>query len=184
MKINLVPLSRSNDNYLDVIDLYKEAFTTVRNIPTWLLKFKLRNGKDGFNVIYAGDIWVGLIYTTEYKDIVFVHFFAISESCRSSGYGSKVIDLLKTIHTNKKIVLNIEKLDERENNYKQRSKRKAFYQKNGFTSSGYIVKEPREELEMLIFGGHIHKEEIEAMYKYLFGSIISCFLKPKVIKLF
>ncbi len=110
MKINLVPLSRSNDNYLDVIDLYKEAFTTVRNIPTWLLKFKLRNGKDGFNVIYAGDIWVGLIYTTEYKDIVFVHFFAISEPCRSSGYGSKVIDLLKTIHTNKKLYLTLKSL--------------------------------------------------------------------------
>jgi GNAT superfamily N-acetyltransferase len=183
MNINLRPLSQSNDNYLDVIDLYKKAFTTARNIPTWLLKFKLRNGKDGFNVIYAGDIWVGLLYTTEHKDIILVHFLAISESYRSDGYGSKVMDLLKITLANKRIVLNIEKLDKHEKNYEQRVKRKAFYEKNGFNSSGFIVKEPGEELEMLILGGTIQKTEIEAMYKDLFGSMLGYFIRPKIIKI-
>jgi hypothetical protein len=182
MNINFSPLTKYDDNYSNVIDLYKTAFTTSQNIPTWFLKFKLRKGKEGFNVIYADKTWIGLIYTTEHKDIVLVHFLAISESYRSGGYGSKAIDLMKVIHVGKRIVLNIEILDEQEINYQQRVKRKAFYQKNGFTSSGYIVKEPGEKLEMLIFGGNISKKEIEAMYKHLFGNIIGLLLRPKIIK--
>ncbi|WP_019026950.1 GNAT family N-acetyltransferase [Colwellia piezophila] len=183
MTINLRPLNKNDDNYSKVIDLYQKAFTTVQRIPTWVLRFKLRKGKVGFNVLYADDTWIGLIYTTEFKDIVLVHFLAISESIRSGGYGSKVMDSMKVTHSGKRIVLNIEKLDEQEKNYPQRVKRKAFYVKNGFIPSGYMVKEPGEKLEMLIFGGSISKEEIEAMYKNLFGSIIGFLLRPKVIKI-
>jgi GNAT superfamily N-acetyltransferase len=167
---------------LNVIDLYKKAFTTAQRIPTWILKFKLRKGKEvGFNVLYADDAWIGLIYATEFRDIVLVHFLAISEPFRSGGYGSKVMDSMKFMHSGKRIVLNIEKLDKQEKNFEQRIKRKAFYEKNGFSSSGYFVKEPEEKLEMLIFGGIISKEEVEAMYKNLFGSIIGFLLRPKII---
>ena len=183
MSINFRPLNQNDDNYSKVIDLYKKAFTTAQRIPTWFLKFKLRKGKVGFNVLYADNTWIGLIYTTEFKDIVLVHFLAISESCRSGGYGSKVMDSMKVMHSGKKIVLNIEKLDKQEKNFEQRVKRKAFYEKNGFTSSGYFVKEPGEKLEMLIFGGSISKEEIEAMYKNLFGSIIGFLLRPQIINI-
>jgi hypothetical protein len=183
MSINLQPLTKLDDNYSNVIDLYKEAFTTVQNIPTWVLSFKLRKGKKGFSAIYDDNIWVGLIYTTKYKDLILIHFLAISESCRSGGYGSKVMDLMKKNYANERIVLNIETLDKQQKNYSQRVKRKAFYLKNGFVSSGYIVKEPSEKLEMLIFGGSICKEEIEAMYRQLFGSIIGLLLRPKVINI-
>jgi len=182
MNINLRPLTKYDDNYFNVIDLYKKAFTTAQYIPTWILRFKLRKGKEGFNVLYDDNSWIGLIYITEYKDIVLVHFLAISESHRSGGYGSKVMDSIKVMYSGKRIVLNIEKLDKREKNYAQRVKRKSFYDKNGFSSSGYIVKEPGEELEMLIFGGSISKEEIEAMYKNLFGSIVGFLLRPKIIE--
>ncbi len=183
MCINLRPLTQYDDNYLRVIDLYKKAFTTARYIPTWFLRFKLRNGKEGFNVIYSGHTWIGLIYTSEYEDIVLIHFLAISESYRSGGYGTKVMDSMKITSAGKRVVLNIEKLDKRADNYQQRVKRKVFYEKNGFRSSGYIVQEPGEQLEMLIFGGSINKEEIEAMYKHLFGSLIGFFLKPKIIRI-
>ncbi len=182
MSINLRPLTKYDDNYSSVIQLYKNAFTTERRVPTWLLKFKLRNGKAGFNVLYEDDTWIGLLYITEYRDIILVHFLAITESFRSGGYGSKVMDSLKKMHDRKRIVLNIEKLDKQENNYAQRVRRKAFYEKNNFCSTGYLVKEPGEELEMLIFGGSINKEEIEAMYKNLFGNVVGFLLRPKVIK--
>ncbi|PAJ73418.1 GNAT family N-acetyltransferase [Pseudoalteromonas sp. NBT06-2] len=183
MSINLRPLFESDKNYYEVIDLYKKAFPEAQYIPTWFLRYKLRKGKMGFNILYAHDIWIGLIYITEYKDILFVQFLAIAESYRSAGYGSKVMDLLKGTHSEKRIVLNIEELDQQAKNYKQRVKRKAFYEKNGFSSSGYRVKEPGEQLEMLICGGNINKEEIEAMYEKLFGSILGFLFRPKVIKI-
>ncbi|MFY8282683.1 GNAT family N-acetyltransferase [Pseudoalteromonas sp. SSMSWG5] len=183
MSINFRPLTKYDANYSKVIALYKEAFPGAQRIPAWFLRYKLKKGKAGFNILYEADTWIGLIYATEYKDIVFVQFLAISESFRSDGYGSKVMDSMKYMHSGKRIVLNIEELDEQAENYQQRIKRKAFYEKNGFSSSGYIVKEPAERLEMLILGGNISKEEIEAMYKNLFGYILGFFIRPQVIKI-
>jgi hypothetical protein len=93
------------------------------------------------------------------------------------------MDSMREIYSGNRIVLNIEELDEQEENYQQRVKRKAFYGKNGFSSSGYIVKEPGERLEMLILGGNIKKEEIQSMYKNLFGRILGSFFRPEVIEI-
>ena len=183
MSIKFNPLSKYDVNYSNVIALYKEAFTTVRRVPSWILKCMMKKGKKGFSVLYENDTWIGLIYITEYKDIIFVHFFAISASQRSMGYGSKVVDAMKNNYAKNRIVLNIEELVEQSDNYPQRVKRKAFYEKNGFISSGYIVKEPEERLEMLVFGGSIRKEEIQAMYKSFFGGILGFLYRPKVLNI-
>ncbi|MBU2925700.1 GNAT family N-acetyltransferase [Colwellia sp. 4_MG-2023] len=183
MNINFKALNKHDANYTEVIKLYKEAFPGAKRIPTFLLRYKLRNGKEGFNVLYENDVWIGLIYSAEYKDIVFVQFLAISESLRSQGYGSKVMASLKDRYIGKRIILNIEELDKKAKNYEQRVKRKAFYEKNGFISTEYMVKEPDQKYEMLIREGSISKEEIESLYDDLFGSIISFFIRPKVLKI-
>lgn len=183
MSISFQPLTRHDLNYSKVIDLYKEAFPGFQRVPSWILRYKMRNGKAGLSVLYEHDTWIGLIYVTEYQDIVFVQFFAISESRRSDGYGSKVMNLMRDMHSGNRIVLNIEELDEQAENYQQRVKRKAFYEKNGFSSSGHLVKEPGERLEMLIHGGSISQEEIEAMYKSLFGCIVGYFIRPEIIRI-
>lgn len=183
MSITFTPISSGSANYIEVIDLYKEAFPKARKMPRWFLKYKLRNGKVGFSALYAKEKWIGLIHITKYEDIVFIQSIAILESCRSKGFGSQVLESLKSEHLGKRIVLNIEVIDKQANNYQQRVKRKEFYEKNGFLPSGFTVKEPGENLEMLIYGSGITKKEIESMYKNLFGSILSLFLKPEITKI-
>jgi ribosomal protein S18 acetylase RimI-like enzyme len=183
MSITLRPLTKHEANYFKVIDLYKRAFPGARRIPTWMLRYKLRNGKTGFNVVYSRGTWIGLIYITEHQDIAFMHFLAISESCRSVGYGIKVMNSIKDSHAGKRIVANIEELDEQATNYQQRMKRKSFYERCGFSSSGYLVKEPGEQLEMMISGGTISKEEIEEVYNNLFGGVLGFVLNPKVTRI-
>ena len=182
MNINFRPLSKLDKNYVEIIALYKEAFPDARHIPTWFLQYKLRKGKQGFDIIYADNTWVGLIYIIEHKGVLFVQFFAVAESYRSSGYGSQVINTLMTRNVEKRIILNIQPLDPQTKNYEQRVKRKSFYLKNGFKSSGYLVKEPGEQLEMLIWGGDIDKQEIEAIYNNMFGGVLGFLLRPKVLK--
>lgn len=181
VSIDFRPLTKHDASYLKVIDLYREAFPGAQRIPVWLLHYRLKKGQQGFSILYDGDTWIGLIYITEYKDIVFLQFFAISERLRSEGYGSKVMHSMTALHANKRIVLNIEEIDERAANFQHRLKRKTFYEMNGFSSSGYIVKEPEGRHEMLILGGNISKEEIEAMYKNIFGHVLGFFIRPKVI---
>lgn len=182
MCITFYPISSDSANYIEVIDLYKEAFPEARKVPKWFLKYKLRNGKVGFSALYSEEKWIGLIHITEYEDIVFIQSIAILESCRSKGFGSQVLDSLKSVHLGKRIVLNIEVIDKQASNYKQRVKRKDFYESNGFLSSGFTVKEPGENLEMLIYGVGITKKEIESMYKNLFGRTLGFFLRPEVTK--
>lgn len=179
MGITFYPVSSDNANFIEVIDLYKEAFPEARKVPKWLLKYKLKNGKAGFSTLYFEDKWVGLIYITEYEDIVFVQSIAILASCRSKGYGSQVLDSLKALNSGKRIVFEV--LESQESNFEQRVKRKDFYQNNDFLSSGFTIKEPGEHLEMLIYGGTITKLEIESMYKKLFGSVLGLFIKPEII---
>ena len=183
MTINFRTLSKKDENYSNVFDLYEKAFSDAQRVPPQILRYRMRNGKAGFNIIYEHDNWIGFIYNVEYMDIVFVQFFAISELCRSRGYGSKVMDLMRELHSGKRIVLNIEELDEKAQNHQQRIKRKAFYEKNGFKPSGYIVKESAQRLEMLVQGGAVSKQEIEKMYKYLMGNMLGFLFGPKVIKI-
>ncbi|MFO7550713.1 MAG: GNAT family N-acetyltransferase [Haliea sp.] len=183
MNISFRPLTKYDANYRNVIGLYKEAFPGARFIPTWILRYKLRKGKAGFNVLYADNTWIGLIYTTAYKDIIFVQFLAILDSYRSAGLGSKVMDLLREMHSEKRIVLTIEEIDKHATNYQQRIKRREFYERNGFSSSGYIVKEPSERLEMMIIGGSISKGEIEELYESLLGGRLGFFFGPEVMKI-
>jgi len=183
MTISFKPLTKHDNNYSRVIELFFEAFPKVQRLPAWVVKFRMRNGKTGFDALYEQDNWLGFIYTKEYKDIVFVKFFAIATLCRSTGYGSKVINALAELHSEKRIVLNIEELDEKSENDQQRVKRKAFYEKNGFRSTGYLIKEPAERQEMLIRGGSITKSEIDSMYKHFLGNLLHSILKPEVIKI-
>ena len=181
MAINFRPLKRTDENYSNVIELYRDAFPGAEHIPSFLLRYKLRDGKKGFDVVYDDDQWVGLNYYTLCRGIVFVHFLAVPESRRSEGFGSKIIDSMCLIHSEKKIVLNIKALDDRADNYQQRVSRKAFYQKNGFSSSGFYVDEPDGRYEMLVRGGNINKKEVAAIYKILLGSIVGFFIRPKVV---
>jgi len=183
MTIKLKFLTKDDVNYSNVIKLFFEAFPKTQSLPFWLVKLRMRNGKAGFHALYEQDNWIGFIYAKEYKDIVFIKFFAISEAQRSHGYGSKVLNALKQTYTEQRIVLNIEALDESTENYQQRVKRKAFYEKNGFVSTGFMVTEPAERQEMLIRGGNISKEEIDEMYKHFLGKTLYTLLKPEVTKI-
>ena len=180
MSINYHPFSKDDVNYSKTVELYVEAFPEYPRIPVWLLQYKVKKGTAAFDILYDNDTWIGLLYTTTYKDIVFVQLLAISPTCRSSGYGSKVLDSLRDNNVGKRIILNIEELDEQAENNKQRIRRKTFYEKNGFTSSGYIVNEYGERYEMLILGGKISKEEIDATYKNFLGFFLGFLFKPEI----
>jgi len=56
-------INQYDGNYCEVIYLYKKVFSGENRIPMFLLRYKLRKGKEDFNVPYENDVWFGLIYT-------------------------------------------------------------------------------------------------------------------------
>lgn len=173
MSISFVPAVTDKENYTQIELLYEDAFPKYERAPLWFLRYKAKQSDVSFDSLFDNELWIGLLYTFEYEDILLVLYLAIDASCRSGGYGTKVLTALRENHPNKRIVLNIERIDERSDNYAQRVKRKRFYEKNGYTSAGIIVEELDQPFELLISGGSITPKEIRKVYRSFVGKILS-----------
>jgi GNAT superfamily N-acetyltransferase len=173
MSIFFQPLAEDKENIANVESLYKRAFPRNERAPLWLLIHKVAKGKLQFNSLYDNESWIGLISTSVCKYIVYVIYFAIDDTHRSGGFGSKVLTALKERNPDKRIVLTIEPINDKANNFTQRVKRKKFYEKNGYRSSGYIVEEFGQSFEMLLLGASISPEEIRMVYRSFIGRVLS-----------
>ena len=55
---------------------------------------------------------------------------------------------------------------------KKEKKRRKFYEKNGFQSLGYTVREWKEDYDMFSYGGIVTKEEYETLMKKFIGKFL------------
>ncbi len=156
----------------DIKPLYISAFPKDERAPLFHLKLKARKDTVNLYGIYNENVFVGFVYSVEYRDILYVYYFAVNESLRGGGYGSKILSFLKEDNKGKRIALNIEELDENAPNNAQRIKRKAFYEKNGFVDCNLKVKEWSVVLDVLSFGGGISEEEYFGIMQTLFWSFL------------
>jgi len=92
-------------------------------------------------VYYEDDVFCGFTFDVTEGDIFFVMFFAVNSEIRNRGYGSAILDFIRSKYPRKEIMLHIEPLDEAEANYSERVRRLRFYEKNGFYDTGYDVDE-------------------------------------------
>lgn len=160
----------------EIKKLYYKAFPKNERAPLFYLYYKGRKGKADFNAVLDDDKFIGITFMTGTEDVVTLMFFAIKESYRGMGYGSHVLKTLQEKYAEKKIFLNIEPLEKTASNYMQRIKRKAFYEKNAFKSTGYTVHEAGVTYETLSFGGHVSKAECQAVNEKFFGKFLYFFI--------
>ena len=117
----------------------------------------------------AGGEWMGLAYFVRYQDIIYLFYLAIDESKQGKGYGSALLTAVRRHFIGKRVILNIEALDDQAPNYEERVKRKRFYEKNGFHGMGYTVKELGIVYEMLGMGENVSKNEYIALMRSIIG---------------
>jgi GNAT superfamily N-acetyltransferase len=176
MSINFVAVGADKEHLTRIKSLYESAFPKSERAPFWFLRYKAQQCEVAFNSLFDDESWVGLLYTFEYRDILLVLYLAVDASCRSGGYGTKVLTTLREDHPDKRIVLTIEPIEELADNYEQRVKRKRFYEKNGYTSAGIIVEGLGQPFEMLISGGAIAPEDVRKVYRSFLGSFLGTML--------
>ena len=172
MTIHFMPAMADKENFPNVKSLYESAFPSSEQMPLWFLRYKAKQSDVAFSSLYDYESWIGLMYTFEYEGIILVLYFAIDASCRSGGYGSKVLTTLREDHPDKRIVLTIEPVDEQADNYEQRVKRKRFYEKNGYTPTDVIVEGLGQPFEVLISGGAVTPEEVRQVYRSFLGGVL------------
>ena len=121
--------------------LYLEAFPKEERLPWWLLRaLTIRAGTE-LTAYYDGDLFCGFTFSAACGKAQLVMFLAVAENLRGGGYGSAILEYLKNVDPERTILLNVELLDPEADNYAQRLRRMAFYQKNGIYDTGYNVVE-------------------------------------------
>lgn len=149
----------------DVKNLYLSAFPAVERVPYFSMLLTSYRELADFYAYYDGDDFVGLAYVLQNEDVVYLFFLAVNPQIRSRGYGSEILQDIKKISGNRPVVLAIEPMDEKADNFDQRLKRVRFYEKNGFHITAYYYHEGTETYQMMANNKTIAIDSIEKLTK-------------------
>ncbi len=137
MNLTEKKLSRKLSNYKEICQFMKRVFPKEELMPMWLIILLTLKKNYDFNVYYDNDLFVGILFTIESEDTLFVFYIAVNDEIHSKGYGSKLLQILFDKYPNKSITLFIETMEDKSaKNYEQRVKRLTFYERNGFIHTG------------------------------------------------
>lgn len=118
--------------------LYRCSFPKEERFPFLFLKVLALRKRSRFLAYYAGDKLAGFSFTVEGQDMVFLLYLAVSPVMQSKGFGSEILAYLKGLYK-KPLTLNAEPLDAAAGNAKDRERRFVFYERNGFSDTGYVL---------------------------------------------
>lgn len=129
-----------NYRFIDKVEyLAKEAFPIDEYLPPSILIQMSKNDNFKFLAIIEDNRFIGFTAIFFYQNYSYLFFLAIMPEERFKGYGSKIIEMLKSKYLNYIHVVDFEKVDINCNNYIQRQKRRNFYLKNGYKKTGLFI---------------------------------------------
>ncbi len=156
--------------------LYKSAFPKYERFPFWYIVKKSLKKQNEFYAIYDKEVFVGMLYTIAFKDIDYIMYFAINTNLRNGGYGSQVLKEWKEISKGKRLILNIEEIDEKASNFEERIRRKNFYLKNGYVNANVKSVERNFPFELLVLGEKVTTFEFYSLMEGWLGKTLCKFL--------
>lgn len=158
-ELEVVEYSNNTTQYNEIEKLYLEAFPSTERIPiNEFLNSELDNMKT-YVFTYKKN-FVGFCVTLSHNEIIYLLYFAMSSKYRNRGFGSCALELIKKINNNKVILADIEQEHHDSINKLQRIKRKKFYLRSGFVSTGITYIQQNTEFEILSFGGSVTNEDL------------------------
>ncbi|MCQ4085363.1 GNAT family N-acetyltransferase [Saccharibacillus sp. JS10] len=161
--------------------LYEEAFPANERAPLSILLRKARKPFVEFIAYFKNGSPIGFVYLARDQELVYLMYLAIDSTQRSQGYGSEILEQLRNQYPNDRIVLNIEFADPNSPNLDERLRRRNFYVRNGYTGSGFLVKEFGVWYEALVCGGTIDREHYLKLYLRFMGFPLSLLARPKIV---
>lgn len=163
--------SVKKQQWSEIKEIYMEAFPKCERKPFFLLCQSIKRKKAVLAVAVEGNQLLGFTVFVVYKDMVMIDYLAVSSKIRSRGTGSRILEHICGQFPDKKIVLLIERVDDMAENCQQRTARRRFYLKNGFTSSGIFITGAGGDMEVLNYGGTVSQEEYMDLQRYALGKL-------------
>ena len=158
-------ITENFEDYKKFNHLYLAAFPKEERVPVrYLMK---HSGESELIACYDGETFCGFYSTLTFGDITHILFLAVADELRDRGYGSALLKLISQRHPHNRIILDIEAEDSAAPNHEQRVRRKAFYEKNGYTESGIRYHWRGVSYKILIKNGTITEAEFDAFWDNL-----------------
>lgn len=162
--------------------LYLSAFPSEERAPFFLIVSRLKTGKAEILTAYEQEKLVGFAYLVCYQDLAYLFYLAVDESVRGQGVGTRILEAVKSHYQNYRIFLAREQLDKSAENYDQRIRRHAFYEKNGFTDLPCQIKEASVIYDVMGIGGNISAQEYEKLMTAWAGRLLSRMIDMRIIE--
>jgi len=163
--LKTIPITNEFNDITKVEALSLEAFPPEEYLPPQkMIQMTMDDGFD-FLALYDEETFVGFMTVLLHKEMAYLFFLAIEESCRSKGYGSKALQTLHATYPGKKQVVDMEKLDEFAENKLQREKRRLFYMCNGYKETGQFLSYLGVDYEVLCMDNDFDLEMFKELMK-------------------
>ena len=155
-------ITKGFQDYTKFNTLYCSDFPKAERLP---IQFLMNQEIDAaLTACYDGETFCGFYSTLTFKDITHILFLAVDDTLRGHGYGSDFLELISQRYPDNRIILDIEAEDPTAPNCEQRIKRKAFYERNGYTESGIEYDWRGIPYKILIKNGTITEAEFDAFW--------------------
>ena len=160
-----IQVTKESEKFPEIVRLYRAAFPREERVALDLLLET--DGPYDFIACYDGEMLCGFYSTLTIGDITHVLFLAVEETLRGNGYGSQILDAIRRTYPDKRLILDVEMPDPEAENQEQRTKRIAFYERNGYHNSGVSYGWRGVMYEILILNGEISEEEFWTFWDQL-----------------
>ncbi|MGT2910934.1 GNAT family N-acetyltransferase [Streptococcus cameli] len=105
--------------------------------------------KADFRAYFSRGRYCGFTYSLASEKAFYLLFIAVAPSMHSMGFGSLILEEIAKQAGERPIYLAIEPMNENAENYPQRVKRLAFYEKNGFHLTELYYYEDQEAYQVM-----------------------------------
>ncbi len=121
------------------------------------------NGNLDIIGIYNKNVLVGFFTVRIHSEIRYIGYFAVAAKYRCKGMGSKALYLLKKYYPQSQFVVEIESPNDKCSDNILLQRRRDFYLRNGFFSTGWYLFYDDTELEILCSDVKFKKQEFEEL---------------------
>lgn len=125
-----------------------------------------------FWAYYDDETFCGMIYVVDSKETLFILYLAVPSELRSQGYGAKIVEDVRKQFGEKNVVLHVEDLTEVEDKKRkeERIRRIKFYERLGFTDTGYRIKSDTTTFFLISTEGEFRiSTYMDLMKEYSYG---------------
>ena len=114
---------------------------------------------------------VGMYYLFLNEDLVYLSYICVREEDKGKSYGTKILQHIHEDYSDYRFVVDIEEVKENDDNYEEERRRRAFYLKNGYESTGVFYRIFGVDYELLSYNGKVSKEDWHALILNNWGRV-------------